>query len=86
MPPGSTYLDRLNQFDISFRKVFDLAGGRRLNVQADVYNMLNGGPVLEAVNGYGGSTGRPRRTIQGRFVQFATHLVLVGEMSDSGRA
>ena len=27
MAPGSTYLDRLNQFDISFRKVFQLAGG-----------------------------------------------------------
>ena len=74
MQPGSTYLDRLNQFDISFRKVFELAGGRRLNVQADVYNLLNGGPILEAVNGFGGSLGRPRRTIQGRFLQLATHL------------
>ena len=74
MPPGAAYLDRLNQFDISFRKVFQLAGGRRLNVQADVYNLLNGGPVLEAVNSHGGSLGRPSRTIQGRFLQFATHL------------
>ena len=74
MAPGSTYLDRLNQFDISFRKVFQLAGGRRLNVQADVYNLLNGGPILEATNAHGGSLGRPRRTIQGRFLQLATHL------------
>ena len=74
MPPGSAYLDRLNQFDISIRKIFELGGGRRLNLQADVYNLLNGGPVLEAVNSHGGSLGRPRRTIQGRFLQFATHL------------
>ena len=74
MPPGSTYLDRLNQFDVSFRKIFDLPGGQRLNVQADVYNLLNGGPILQAVNGHGGSLGRPQRTIQGRFLQFATHL------------
>ena len=74
MPPGSTYLDRLQQFDISIRKVFEMGGGRRLNVQADIYNMLNAGPVLEATNRYGGGLGRPRRTIQGRFLQFATHL------------
>ena len=74
MPPGSTYLDRLQQFDISIRKVFEMGGGRRLNVQADIYNMLNAGPVLEATNRYGSGLGRPRRTIQGRFLQFATHL------------
>ena len=74
MPPGSTYLDRLQQFDISLRKVFEMGGGRRLNVQADIYNMLNAGPVLEATNRYGSGLGRPRRTIQGRFLQFATHL------------
>ena len=74
MPPGSTYLDRLNQFDISFRRNFELPGGRRLNVQADIYNLINGGPILEAVNGHGASLGRPRRTIQGRFLQIATHL------------
>ena len=54
--------------------MFELTGGRRLNVQADVYNLLNGGPVLQAVNAHGGSLGRPQRTIQGRFLQFATHL------------
>ena len=74
MPPGSTYLDRLQQFDISIRKVFEMGNGRRLNVQADIYNMLNSGPVLEATNRYGEGLGRPRRTIQGRFLQFATHL------------
>ena len=74
MPPGSTYLDRLQQFDISIRKVFEMGNGRRLNVQADIYNMLNSGPVLEATNRYGAGLGRPRRTIQGRFLQFATHL------------
>ncbi|MYN63995.1 MAG: TonB-dependent receptor, partial [Acidobacteria bacterium] len=74
MPPGSTYLDRLQQFDISIRKVFEMGSGRRLNVQADIYNMLNSGPVLEATNRYGSGLGRPRRTIQGRFLQFATHL------------
>ena len=74
MPPGSTYLDRLQQFDISIRKVFEMGSGRRLNVQADIYNILNSGPVLEATNRYGGGLGRPLRTIQGRFLQFATHL------------
>ena len=74
MPPGSTYLDRLNQFDVSFRKIFELPGGQRLNVQADVYNLLNGGPILQAVNTHGGSLGLPQRTIQGRFLQIATHL------------
>ena len=74
MPPGSTYLDRLNQFDVSIRRIFELPGGRRLNVQADVYNILNDGPILQATNRYGASLGNPLRTIQGRFLQFATHL------------
>ena len=74
MPPGSTYLDRLQQFDISIRKVFEMGGGRRLDLRADIYNMLNAGPLLEATNRYGGGLGRPLRTIQGWFLQFATDL------------
>ena len=95
MPPGSTYLDRLNQFDISFRKVFELAGGRRLNVQADVYNLLNGGPVLQAVNATAaasaGRAGRSRagscssrRTSTGRGrVPFATPVARDARPVDS---
>ena len=74
MPSGSTYTDRLNQFDVSFRKIFELPGGKRLNVQADIYNILNFSPILETSTEYGSSLGNVLRSIQGRFVQLATHL------------
>ena len=74
MPGGSTYQDRLNQIDLSIRKIMDLPGGKRLNIQADVYNVFNLTPIISTTNEYGGSLGNVLRSIQGRFVQIATHL------------
>ena len=74
MAPGSAFLDRLNQVDISIRKVFDLANGMRFDVQADIYNIINSGPIIEGTNFFGGSMGNVTRTVQGRFLQLATNI------------
>ena len=74
MPPGSTFLDRLNQIDISVRKVFTLPNGLRVDAQVDMYNIINADPLIEGTNYFGGSLGNVTRTIQGRFLQFATNI------------
>ena len=74
MAPGSSYLDRLNQIDVSIRKVFNLPNGLRVDLQADLYNIINADPIIEGTNYFGGSLGNVRRTIQGRFMQVATNI------------
>ena len=74
MAPGSAFLDRLNQIDVSIRKVFEMANGMRVDVQADVYNIINGDPIIEGTNFFGSSLGNVTRTVQGRFLQLATNV------------
>jgi hypothetical protein len=46
VPPGQELLDRINQVDISLAKWFDIGGGRRAQLQADLFNVANANPVL----------------------------------------
>jgi hypothetical protein len=46
VPPGQELLDRINQVDFSLGKWFGLGGARRVQVQADFFNILNANPVL----------------------------------------
>ncbi len=43
---GKELLDRINQLDLSLAKWFEVGGGRRLQLQADLFNITNGNPVL----------------------------------------
>jgi hypothetical protein len=45
-PWGTEFLDRINQLDFSLAKWFEVGGGRRLQLQADVFNIMNANPVL----------------------------------------
>lgn len=45
-PYGTEFLDRINQLDLSLGKWFEIGGGRRLQLQADVFNIMNANPVL----------------------------------------
>ena len=74
LPAGQLFYDRLTQVDLSVRRTFTLGNGMRVDLQADIYNIINYQPILNGTNTYGGSLGRASSTIQGRFVQFATNI------------
>jgi len=44
--PGTEFLDRITQLDLSFAKWFGLGGARRLQGQIDIFNVFNANPVL----------------------------------------
>ena len=46
VPGGTEFFDRINQLDLSLAKSFTVGGGRRVQLQADLFNALNGNPVL----------------------------------------
>ncbi len=45
-PWGTEFLDRINQLDFSLAKWFEIGAGRRLQLQADLFNVMNANPVL----------------------------------------
>ena len=45
-PGGQELLDRINQLDLSLAKWFELGASRRLQLQMDVFNVINANPVL----------------------------------------
>ncbi|MGD9906734.1 MAG: carboxypeptidase regulatory-like domain-containing protein [Vicinamibacterales bacterium] len=46
VPGGTEFFDRINQLDVSLAKWVGLGGSRRVQLQADLFNALNGNPVL----------------------------------------
>jgi hypothetical protein len=62
-PGGQELLDRINQLDLSLAKWFEIGSGRRVQLQADLFNVMNANPVLgwRSVNfgtaAYGGVSG-----------------------------
>jgi hypothetical protein len=46
VPGGTEFFDRINQLDVSLAKSFGLGAGRRVQIQADLFNALNANPVL----------------------------------------
>jgi hypothetical protein len=62
-PGGQELLDRINQLDLSLAKWFEVGGGRRVQLQADLFNVMNANPVTgwRSVNfgtaAYGGVSG-----------------------------
>jgi hypothetical protein len=74
--PGTLLSDRVNQLDVRLSHVF-VAGRARIRGMVDVYNVLNGSPVLGWNNTYG-LTGAswfvPTTINQGRLVKFGAQL------------
>ena len=74
MPPGALFYDRLTQVDLSVRKRFNMPNGMRWDLLFDIYNIINAQPILNGTNTYGAALGRATSTIQGRFLQIASHV------------
>ncbi len=45
-PGGQELLDRINQLDLSLAKWFEIGGSRRVQLQADLFNVMNANPVI----------------------------------------
>ena len=67
--PGTKFLERQNQLDMRITRNFKLRGVT-LQAQADAYNALNTGVVLNAVQTYGTALDRPASILQGRLFRF----------------
>jgi len=73
IPPGSSYLDRWNQLDLSFRKVFKIAR-YRVDGAVDMFNALNSNVVLSQNQNFGSTLGQPQAVLQGRLLRLSTQL------------
>jgi hypothetical protein len=64
--PETVRGDRLNQIDIRFSKRFDLGGGARLSVNADLYNITNNNWIIGYTSVYGPNFLRPAQVLSPR--------------------
>jgi hypothetical protein len=71
--PGSTYLSRWNQFDLSVRRTFRVG---RLNVDGslDVFNATNSSVVLAQNQAFGTSLGAPQNILQPRLLRISSTM------------
>ena len=74
--PGTEFLDRINQFDLSFAKWFGLGGSRRLQGQLDIFNVFNANPILgvQSVNYGTGAYNQPNGILNGRTMRVGLQL------------
>src|SRR5204863_1222868 len=73
VPPGSKYLDRWTQLDLSFRKVFKI-GKYRVDGAMDMFNALNSNVVLSENQNFGSTLGQPQAVLQVRIPCVSTQL------------
>ena len=73
IPPGSQYLDRWNQLDLSFRKVFSI-GRYRIDGALDMFNALNSNVVLSQNQNLGSTLGQPQAVLQGRLLRVSSQI------------
>jgi hypothetical protein len=72
--PGTVYGDRLNQVDFRVSKRFKVTNGPRVQAQFDLYNLLNGNPVIAQNNTFGPAWQRPTVIQLGRLMKFGVQL------------
>jgi hypothetical protein len=68
--PGTMYGERLNQVDLRFAKILRF-GTRRVSLNLDLYNALNGNAVLQQSNTFG-NWQQPQGILVGRAVKVST--------------
>ena len=71
--PGTKYLKRWNQLDLSLRRIFTV-GKLRLDASLDVFNMLNSNVVLNENQNFGASLGAPLEILQPRLFRISTNM------------
>jgi hypothetical protein len=71
--PGSKYLDRWTQLDLSFRKVFK-AKRLRIDGALDMFNALNSNVVLAQNQNFGSTLDQPQAVLQGRLLRLSSQI------------
>jgi hypothetical protein len=71
--PGTLYLDRWNELDLSFRKVFQV-GKYRVDGALDMFNALNSNVVLSQNQNFGSTLGQPLAVLQGRLLRVSSQI------------
>ena len=71
--PGSTYLPRWNQLDLSFRRAFRI-GRVKVDGSVDVFNATNSSVVLSQNQAFGTSLGMPLNILQPRLLRLSSTL------------
>ena len=70
--PGTEYLSRVNQFDVTLSKSFPI-GKVRVSPEVSLFNLLNANPVLSQSVAYP-NIGTPLRILDGRLIRFQAQL------------
>ena len=73
VPPGSKYLHRWNELDVSFRKVFKV-GKYHIDGALDMFNALNSNVVLQENQNFGSTLGQPQAVLQGRLLRISNQI------------
>lgn len=73
VPPGSKYLERWSQLDLSAHKRFKV-GRYDIDAAIDMYNALNSNVVLQENQNYGTSLGQPQQVLQGRLLRISNQI------------
>ena len=68
--PGSDYMDRVTQLDLSIAKIIRARRSIVLTPQVDIFNTFNANPVLTLVSTFGSSLGNPNTILGPRLVRF----------------
>jgi hypothetical protein len=71
--PGTQYLDRVNQVDISVAGTIPV-GRLRVKPQIDLFNALNASPVLNAISQFGPSLLQARQILDGRLLRLGVQV------------
>jgi hypothetical protein len=71
--PGSTYLPRWNQLDLSFRRTFRV-GRMSIDGSLDVFNATNSSVVLSQNQAFGTSLGMPLNILQPRLLRLSSTM------------
>ena len=66
-------LDRWNELDLSFRKVFKFTK-YRVDGALDMFNALNSSVVLSQNQNFGSSLGQPLAVLQGRLLRISSQI------------
>ena len=72
--PGTMFGERLHQVDVRAMKDITLHRQVRMQLQFDVYNLLNGNTVIAQNNTYGANWQRPLAILAGRLFKFGALL------------